>query len=68
MLKQGKAAEAAELLKYAVGKDPLDTQKRYQLARAYQQLGRREEAAKEFAELQRIQAEQLEKDKALIIK
>jgi predicted Zn-dependent protease len=68
MLKQGKAAEASELLKYAVDKDPLDTQKRYQLARAYQQLGRREDAAKEFAEVQRIQSEQLEKDKALIIK
>ncbi len=64
LVKQGKVAEALVPLQFAVAKDPQDPDKRYQLARAYQQLGRREDAAREFAEVQRLKAQQLEKDRA----
>lgn len=64
LFKQGKAAEAVKPLEFASAKKPDDHELRYTLARAYQQLGRREDAAREFAEVQRLKAEQLKKDRA----
>ena len=61
---QGKAADAVKPLEAAVAKTPDDPERRYWLARVYQQLGRKEDAAREFAEVQRLKAEQLKKDRA----
>ncbi len=62
--KQGKDAEALAPLERAVAKDPTDPVKRYQLARLYRQLGRKADADREFAEVQRLKDEQLKKDRA----
>jgi Flp pilus assembly protein TadD len=51
-------------LELAASKKPNDHELRYTLARVYQQLGRKEDAAREFAEVQRLKAEQLKKDRA----
>lgn len=67
LLREGRAAEAVGLLETAVrtpGKTSVDHDLHYNLARAYQQLGRREEAARQFAEVQRLKSEQLKKDRA----
>jgi len=64
LFKQGKTAEAVKPLEFAAAKNPADHELRYTLARVYQQLGRREEASREFAEVQRLKAEQLKKDRA----
>jgi tetratricopeptide (TPR) repeat protein len=64
LLKQNRAAEAIAPLELAVKGDPKDPDKRYLLGRSYQQTGRREDAAREFAEVQRLKAEQLEHDRA----
>lgn len=62
--RQGKNAEALPPLERAVAKDPTDPVKRYMLARLYRQLGRAEDANREFAEVQRLKAEQLKSDRA----
>ncbi|MBS1791255.1 MAG: tetratricopeptide repeat protein [Acidobacteria bacterium] len=62
--RQGKNAVALPPLERAVAKDPTDPVKRYMLARLYRQLGRTEEANREFAEVQRLKAEQLKNDRA----
>lgn len=64
LLKKAKAADAVKPLEFAVTKKPSDPELRYTLARVYQQLGRREDAAREFAEVQKLKAEQLKKDRA----
>ncbi|MCI0662814.1 MAG: tetratricopeptide repeat protein [Acidobacteria bacterium] len=64
LFKQGKAAEAVKSLEFAVAKKPENTEVRYQLARIYQQLGRREDAAREFAEVEKLKAKKLESDRA----
>jgi tetratricopeptide (TPR) repeat protein len=64
LFKQGKAAQAVKPLEFAASKKPADHELRYTLARVYQQLGRKEDAAREFAEVQRLKAEQLKKDRA----
>lgn len=64
LFKQGKAAEAVKPLEKAAAKKSGDHELRYLLARVYQQLGRREDAAREFAEVQKLKAEQLKKDRA----
>jgi tetratricopeptide (TPR) repeat protein len=64
LFKQDKANEALKPLEFAVSKKPDDHERRYLLARVYQQLGRREDAAREFAEVQRLKAKQLESDRA----
>ncbi len=64
LMKQGKSAEALQPLESAVLKDPTDPDKRYLLARVYQTLGRRQDATREFAEVQRLKARQLETDRA----
>ena len=62
--KQGKAAEAVKPLEFAASKKPADHDLHYTLARVYRQLGRIEDAAREFAEVQRLKAEQLKRDRA----
>ncbi len=64
LIKQGKSAEALIPLQKAVAQDPHDPDKRYMLARVYQQLGRGEDAAREFAEVQRLKVEKLNTDRA----
>lgn len=64
LFKQGQPAEAVKLLEFAAKKKSDDHELRYALARTYQQLGRKEDAAREFAEVQRLKAEQLKKDRA----
>ncbi len=64
LVKQGKSAEALQPLESAVREDPTDPDKRYLLARVYQTLGRRQDATREFAEVQRLKARQLETDRA----
>jgi tetratricopeptide (TPR) repeat protein len=64
LFKQGKTADAVKSLEFAASKKPDDHEIRYTLARVYQQLGRKEDAAREFAEVQRLKAEQLKKDRA----
>jgi tetratricopeptide (TPR) repeat protein len=64
LFKRGKAAEALVPLEYAVAKNPGDSDWRYLLARIYQQLGRSEDAKREFAEVQKLRAKQLEQDRA----
>ncbi|MGH9767147.1 MAG: tetratricopeptide repeat protein [Blastocatellia bacterium] len=63
LLKQGKAAEAVPPLETAVAQNPNDSNLRFQLARAYQQSGRRREAAREFAEAQRLKDQGIEKER-----
>ncbi|MDQ3255005.1 MAG: tetratricopeptide repeat protein, partial [Acidobacteriota bacterium] len=63
LVKQGKSAEALQPLESAVRQDPTDPDKRYLLARVYQTLGRRQDATREFAEVQRLKARQLETDR-----
>ena len=62
--RQGKNADALPPLERAVAKDPNDPVKRYMLARLYRQLGRTTDANREFAEVQRLKAEQLKNDRA----
>jgi tetratricopeptide (TPR) repeat protein len=62
--RQGKDAEALPPLERAIAKDPSDPVKRYMLARLYRQLGRTADATREFAEVQRLKAEQLKNDRA----
>lgn len=64
LVKQGRDAEALGPLERAVAKDPSDPIKRYLLARLYRQLGRQADANREFAEVQRLKAEQLKNDRA----
>ena len=64
LLKQNKPAAAVAPLEYAVKGDPDDPDKHYALARVYQQLGRSEDAAREFNEVQRLKAAQLKNDRA----
>ena len=67
LLREGKPSEAVPLLESAVrapGKTSIDHDLHYNLARAYQMLGRLEEAVRQFAEVQRLKTEQLSKDRA----
>jgi tetratricopeptide (TPR) repeat protein len=64
LIKQNRGAEALLPLEKAVAADPTDPTKRYSLARLYRQLGRQKDADREFAEVQRLKAEQLKKDRA----
>lgn len=63
LFRQGKAAEAVKLVELGVKGRPTDQELHYQLARIYQQLGRKEDAAREFAEVQKLKAEQLKQDR-----
>ncbi len=56
LLSQGAAAEAAEHLEAAARLSPEDANVRYQLGQAYQKLGRREQAEKEFEAFQALKA------------
>jgi tetratricopeptide (TPR) repeat protein len=63
LLKLGKAAEAVPPIEIAVAENPNDSNLRFQLARAYQQVGRRQDAAREFAEAQRLKDLGIEKER-----
>jgi tetratricopeptide (TPR) repeat protein len=63
LLKQGKAAEAVKPLEIAVAQNPNDSNLHFQLARAYQQSGRRQDAARAFAEAQRLKDRGIEKER-----
>jgi len=63
LLKQGKAADAVGPLAAAIAQNPRDANLRFQLGRAYQQSGRREDAAREFAEAQRLKDEGMERER-----
>jgi tetratricopeptide (TPR) repeat protein len=63
LVKQHKPAAALPLLEIAVAKDASDPEKRYLLARIYQQLGRGADAAREFAAVQKLKADRLKKDR-----
>lgn len=64
LFKQGKAAEAVKQVEIGVKGRPTDQELRYLLARIYQQLGRKEDAAREFAEVQKLKTEKLKQDRA----
>jgi tetratricopeptide (TPR) repeat protein len=68
LIKRNKPAEAIGPLENAVRADPLDPGKRYLLARAYRQMGRQEDSSREFAEAERLKAEELKRDRARIAK
>lgn len=68
LVKQGNTREGVKYLEAAVTKDPEDSEKKYLLARTYQQLGRSEEAKRQFSEIQRLKAKRLEKDRARLPK
>lgn len=63
LLKLGKAVEAIPPLELAVAQNPAEANLRFQLARAYQQSGRRQDAAREFAEVQRLKDQGIEKER-----
>jgi tetratricopeptide (TPR) repeat protein len=63
LLRQNKAAEAVAPLEVAVAEKPGDSNTRFLLARAYQQSGRRADAAREFAEVQRLKNQGIEKER-----
>lgn len=63
LLKQGKAAEAVAPLEAAIALKPNDSNTRFLLARAYQRAGRRKDAARKFAEAQRLKNQELEKER-----
>lgn len=64
LFQQGKALLALKYVEAAVKANPTEHEQRYLLARIYQQLGRKADAAREFAEVQRLKAEQLKTDRA----
>ena len=64
LLRQGKTAEAIAPLEIAVAEKPNDSNTRFLLARAYQQSGRRADAAREFAEVQRLKNQGIEKERS----
>jgi predicted Zn-dependent protease len=55
LVSKGQTSEAVTYLEKAVARDPGDIARRLQLARAYQQLGRRDDAARQQAEIRRLQ-------------
>jgi tetratricopeptide (TPR) repeat protein len=61
LLTENKPQEALPVLELAVRRDPTDPNKRYLLARVYQRLGRRQEAERELAEVQRLKNDQLQR-------
>jgi tetratricopeptide (TPR) repeat protein len=64
LLRQGQAAAAVAPLETAVAQTPTDSNTRFLLARAYQQSGRSKDAAREFAEVQRLKNQGIEKERS----
>jgi len=67
MVRQGKYAEALQPLLAAAKKDPNEIKIHLSLARAYQMLGRQQDADRESAEIQRLRNLQLEKNRAIML-
>jgi Flp pilus assembly protein TadD len=63
LFKEGKAPEAVQPLEKAVAKNAEDADMRYLLARVYMQVGRKEDAAREFNTSKRLREQQLERDR-----
>jgi tetratricopeptide (TPR) repeat protein len=63
LMKQGQAARAVAPLEISVAEKPGDPSTRFQLARAYQASGRTADAAREFAEVQRLKDQALERER-----
>ncbi len=63
LLRQGQAAAAVAPLEIAVTGSPNDSNTRFMLARAYQQSGRNKDAAREFAEVQRLKKLDIERER-----
>lgn len=63
LFKEGDARAALAPLERAVAGAPRDAETRYILARVYKRLGRERDAAREFAEAQRLKAQQVERER-----
>jgi len=63
LFKQGQTAEAVRALEQALARQPENSETRYLLARGYQKLGRKQDAAREFAEVERLKAQAREREK-----
>ena len=64
LFKQEKTADALRMLELAVKQRPDYVEAHYLLGRTYQRLGRKEDAAREFAEVDRLKAEDRDREKA----
>lgn len=60
---QGKNEEAVTALQKAITQDPKDSAKHYLLGKIYRELGRREDANREFNETRRLKAEEAKTDR-----
>ncbi len=67
LVRQGKYAEALQPLLAAVKKDQNEIKNHINLARAYQLLGRQQDADRESVEIQRLRNLQLEKNRAIML-
>ena len=65
---QGKNEEAAIALQKAIAQDPKDANKHYLLGKIYRELGRREDANREFNETRRLKAEEAKTEREKPIK
>lgn len=63
LFKEGDARAALAPLEKATAALPRDAETRYILARVYKRLGRDRDAAREFAEAQRLKAQQVERER-----
>src|SRR5260370_19861834 len=60
LLRQDWAAETVRVLERVIARRPQNSEPRNLLARSYQTLGRKQEAAREFAEFERRKTRQLQ--------
>lgn len=60
---QGKNEEAAVAIQKAIAQDPKDSSKHYLLGKIYREMGRREDANREFNETRRLKAEEAKSDR-----
>ena len=51
------------MLEQAIARQPDDSEARYLLARSYQKLGRKQDAAREFAAVERLKTQAREREK-----
>lgn len=68
LFNQGKIAESLPPLEKARSLKPDDSELRLLLAKAYQKAGRKEDAAREFAEVKKLKAAQLKNDRETLTK
>jgi len=63
LFKQDKTADAAKMLEIAISKRPDYVEAHYLLGRTYQRMGRKEDAARQFADVDRLKAEDRDREK-----